>query len=250
MGNLKTHTINHTGIKKFKCPYEGCEKIYPQKCRLEIHIRTHTGIRPFKCEYEGCNKTFNEKGNLYTHQRKHNGERPFKCTVEGCNEAFKSSLLLKNHVKIHNINPSDCFKCFICHKKFSRYSTLMTHKLAHIEENKNLDLDIQDSIRDENPLIYSNISHVFNIDNNLINYTDLYKSTEGTEERQIPYFLKQFEENPEALKELLLYLLFVRSCSNEFMNLIRDQVYPMMNHTNKIFDGIKMLLQLNDIDND
>lgn len=52
-----------------RCPV--CHKVFKRPSSLQIHFYIHTGVKMFKCEWEGCGRMFNVKSNMKRHYRLH-----------------------------------------------------------------------------------------------------------------------------------------------------------------------------------
>ena len=47
---------NDQELKKLNCIFDGCDKTFIKKSKLEQHFVKHTTTRKFKCDYLGCKK--------------------------------------------------------------------------------------------------------------------------------------------------------------------------------------------------
>lgn len=55
--------------KKNQCPV--CLKVFKRPSSLQIHFHIHTGVKLYKCKWEGCGRLFNVKSNMARHYRLH-----------------------------------------------------------------------------------------------------------------------------------------------------------------------------------
>ncbi len=60
-----------TGEKRFKCNFQGCNRVFITLGNLNSHKIIHTDERPFNCSFEGCNKRYSRIGRLEIHERTH-----------------------------------------------------------------------------------------------------------------------------------------------------------------------------------
>lgn len=100
--NLKPHMDTHIKIENRRKPYhcEYCGKQYLQRAQFDGHVnKEHTGLKPFKCDFNGCNKAFHGRPSLRMHKIQHTAERRFNC--EYCSRSYLYAHHLSHHRYTH-----------------------------------------------------------------------------------------------------------------------------------------------------
>ncbi|CAI2163126.1 15362_t:CDS:2 [Funneliformis geosporum] len=130
---LEKHKITHSEERPFVCSESGCGKSYRRIDHLRVHAVAHgEDSKPFKCLVDGCESKFSLKNHLMRHKREqHEVERPFKCNIRDCNQSFTQDYLLRSHMTIHTgKRPYPC-EHPECTKSFSSSTKLRDHERIH-----------------------------------------------------------------------------------------------------------------------
>ncbi len=65
---LKSDSLIHSGLKPFKCVYNGCQREFRHRCGLRVYVRRHLDYKQFYWGFNNeCKQTFVTKSELKTH---------------------------------------------------------------------------------------------------------------------------------------------------------------------------------------
>lgn len=134
--NLKPHMDTHVEIENRRKPYhcEYCGKEYLQRAQFDGHVnKEHTGLKPFKCDFNGCNKTFHGRPSLRMHKIQHTAERRFNC--EYCPRSYLYAHHLSHHRYTHT--KERIFTCSHCEYTNVHMENLKRHILSKHTEAEN-----------------------------------------------------------------------------------------------------------------
>jgi uncharacterized Zn-finger protein len=116
----------------FVCPYEGCNKYFSKKGRLNTHFLCHTGKRPFQCSEAGCDASYTRKSHLQRHAENVHLKLRFQC--EKCPSHFFAREALRKHERLSHgeVEGAARFRCEQCGKTFHKRSHLASHEASHV----------------------------------------------------------------------------------------------------------------------
>jgi len=96
--NMAENTLN-SQPQNFKCPYEGCGRLFRAQFSLNRHMILHTQNKRYKCKF--CDRTFSLPQYLREHEYTHTKEMPYECGVNGCKLRFRQAGKLSLHRRTH-----------------------------------------------------------------------------------------------------------------------------------------------------
>lgn len=131
-------------MKTLACTYPLCGKMFNRQARLDAHIRGHTGERPFKCPYEGCDKAYPDKKYLNSHIHSAHLKTP-KFVCQKCGKGFATGQRLERHGLVHE--GEERYRCRDyppCNASFRKHKTLQRHVLKEHEGKKPFVCEAQD----------------------------------------------------------------------------------------------------------
>lgn len=113
---------------------ELCRKSYTSLTTLRIHQRAHVDNKSFRCEY--CAKLFDGEHMLATHLIHHQCQhtkvkpvcKPVECNL--CHKRFSRQSSLSAHNRLHR-TPEPNFPCSVCGRSFRWKSNLNAHRQLH-----------------------------------------------------------------------------------------------------------------------
>jgi len=123
---LKEHIqTKHLNIRKYNCTE--CEQGYTKKLHLQRHYISAHSIenKPFSCSF--CDKKLLTKQHLDTHERTHT--KPFRCKFnDQCEAGFTTQKLLDGHIeRAHLSKHEERLTCQFCKQKLQSPSKLQQH---------------------------------------------------------------------------------------------------------------------------
>ncbi|KAF5322465.1 hypothetical protein D9619_001140 [Psilocybe cf. subviscida] len=89
----------HLNIRNWKCPFDGCNTAFKQRCTLKIHIFVkHTGETPYLCQY--CTSRFSDPAQRNKHYKTNHPDREHPKRIKQAHDL--------------PMNEADVYGCFFC----------------------------------------------------------------------------------------------------------------------------------------
>ncbi len=110
--------------RRYKCPYDGCDKSYARTDSLQSHIdSSHMGIKKeFKCRM--CGQCFTHENSLKLHYKSVHFGAKFEC--DQCEKSYRRQDELVKHKEIVHLGLKR-HSCEKCDQKFTTKASLKLH---------------------------------------------------------------------------------------------------------------------------
>ena len=131
---MNAHRKTHQEGKRFACQWPECDRAFRNKSTLNIHAKEHSGNGLYRCHWIGCERTFKQREQLKYHVNNHTGQRPYLCQWPGCQSAFANKNALGVHFKRHQGYTYSC-DYDNCYYKTSDSVHMKSHKKKHHNED-------------------------------------------------------------------------------------------------------------------
>ncbi|XP_054162164.1 zinc finger protein 90-like [Oppia nitens] len=129
------HLIAEEDKQKFRCDYEGCDRVFNAKSSLQYHtISVHEKqAKIYQCSWPGCDYTTKHSNRLSQHEIIHKPIKDIRCDYDGCNFTTKHNTHLIRHKERHLTEPK--YRCSWpeCDKQFKTLSSFKSHEVIHSE---------------------------------------------------------------------------------------------------------------------
>ncbi|XP_052773423.1 zinc finger protein 184-like isoform X2 [Mya arenaria] len=123
--HLVTHGIKCESVKEFRCPIEGCDKVFFRKALYEYHLNKHSGKKPFTCDL--CHQSYHNEFSMRYHRKMCQVSTTYQCPE--CDAEFKRKASLDDHHQAFHTQVT--FTCE-CGSAFKYKSGLNRHlRTAH-----------------------------------------------------------------------------------------------------------------------
>ena len=124
---LTKHMTIHKNMR-FKCGFNGCEKVFKSKHYLQNHryqVHKSDNKKKFTCYWPECGVSFSLKDKLNSHINQHKNEKPYVCDWPECEANFTGSRELSDHRNKH-LKPYKC-QSIACNLRFSSKPEMLKH---------------------------------------------------------------------------------------------------------------------------
>eukprot|EP01135_Chromosphaera_perkinsii_P004018 Nk52_evm31s266 gene=Nk52_evmTU31s266 len=134
------------------CTWKNCNKLFPERFKMERHMLSHTGEKPHQCQFPDCGKEFSRQDRLAQHEiQAHSDIRNYVCEHEGCGKGFKRPDHLRKHLQIHEEEKWKCEEPF-CFRILPSYSDLLLHYKNEHKKTRSSSRRMQKRLRNDGPV--------------------------------------------------------------------------------------------------